>query len=439
VRRRELLRLSGLAFLAPLSVAGIRREADLIVSNNGQAGDSSEGHVRCVDDTCSDFLESVGVNTHLSYSHTPWENVERYGQLFADLGVKHIREGIDTTPTPPSAKTWRLMRLRILRAFTPDLKVSGVTTPQTIPANLEYALRLMGGVEYLEGWNEPPGTSPSVSAQTALFSAVRAQNLPVKVLGPSYVGSAGKAVGDISGLVDYGNIHPYTWWATPEIKGGLSAFSDPARTNFGNKPLVATEAGYNSAMRNTHIPATPEDVVARYIPRLLLFYWMSGIKRTYLYELVRTHPVLDTDPESAFGLIRQDYSVTPAYTALKSMMNLFKGGSVAMPKALVVTLQSNDAVRGDVYVCVFQRFQNEYLLSVWLGETGWDVKAQQRIEVEPKSVELHFGKPCAIAETITFGDDGILTRSAPPEPEVVRRYTVRVTDRVTVFRIFVHS
>lgn len=57
-----------------------------------------------------------------------------------------------------------------------------------------------------------------------------------------------------------------------------------ATSTWPGKPVIATETGYCNDL--TAADSVPEDVAARYMPRVFLEQWLYGIKRTYIYELV---------------------------------------------------------------------------------------------------------------------------------------------------------
>ena len=68
----------------------------------------------------------------------------------------------------------------------------------------------------------------------------------------------------------------------------------------------------------TSAPFTvPENVTASYIPRTLLLAFKHGFDKTFFYQLI-------DDPTSpqGYGLLRNDFSEKPGFTALKNMLNL---------------------------------------------------------------------------------------------------------------------
>src|SRR5262245_18123857 len=120
--------------------------------------------------------------------------------------------------------------------------------------------------------------------------------------------------GDLSARVNYGNMHPYPGGNQP--MASLAYHVPRIQALSKSRPLVVTETGYHNAMSwfGGHPPVS-ETASARYIPRLFLEYYQMGYKRTYIHELMDEGSRLD-DRELNFGLVRNNGSVKPAYTAL---------------------------------------------------------------------------------------------------------------------------
>ena len=143
---------------------------------------------------------------------------------------------------------------------------------------------------------------------------------------PRWTAAAGSATS--ARWLDGGNIHPYT--------GGLLArprsTSRPswrARERLaGSKPVWATEAGFHNAMSaRSGQPAVSERVAAVYLLRTFLEHFRSGIPRTYAYELLDEKPErAGRDPEQHFGLLRNDFSRKPAFTALQNLLDRRRPG-----------------------------------------------------------------------------------------------------------------
>jgi hypothetical protein len=255
------------------------------------------------------------------------------------------------------------------------------------------------------------------------------------VIGPSPWGPGAQQLGDISANVDFGNWHIYSGGQFPEATGkaSLTDYLEQARGLYSGKPIVASEAGYHSAMNvpaGKHRP-TPEKIVARYLPRLILWNLKNGVVRTYLYELIDSFNKGDADPESNFGLIRYDASRKPAFYAIKNLIGIFSDpGLVPHPQTLDWSLASKDDA---IQSMLFQRSDGSFLLALWLGVPAWD--PDQRAEVASKSVTTDITLPATTskATVLEFTDEGtVAARDAAIEGN---RLSLTLKDTLTVIRL----
>jgi hypothetical protein len=410
---------------------------------------SSSKHSASIQSQPSDnVVDQIGVNIHLSFYNTPYGKFDSIVRpRLSELGIRHIRDGALTAGNSGALQTY-YKRLSALAAD--GIKSSLVTFDATSPAVLTDLNRLEAvfndagrGVEFFEGTNEPNlKKNPSWAdigrdRQKALYEATHSNpNLSrVAVIGPSPWGTDAQQLGDISASVDFGNWHIYSGGQYPEAAGkaSLEDYLEQARGLYSSKPIVATEAGYHSAMNvaaGKHRP-TPEKIIARYLPRLILWNLKHGVIRTYLYELVDSFARGDTDPESNFGLIRYDGSPKPSFHAIKNLIGIFSdSGAVPNPQKLDWSLTSKDP---EIQTMLFQRSDGSFLLALWLGVPAWD--PDQRTEVAAKSVATDIILPATIGKATVseFIDDGTLT--ARDEAIQGSRLSVMVKDTMTVIRL----
>src|SRR6201999_2991002 len=88
--------------------------------------------------------------------------------------------------------------------------------------------------------------------QAAMFAAIRAdaRSAALPVYGPSMGRPGnGSGVGDLSALLDVGNIHPYPGGKLP--LANLAGQESQTRIISGGHPWVVTETGYHNAMAST--------------------------------------------------------------------------------------------------------------------------------------------------------------------------------------------
>ncbi len=111
------------------------------------------------------------------------------------------------------------------------------------------------------------------------------------------------------------------------------------------RPVIATETGYHNSPNHTdglRMPGISEASTCKYFVRLLPEYYLRGVVRTYLYELLdlRRKPL---DAESNVGILRADGTPKPAYTSVKNLNALLSDpGPPFKPGALRWTVSDHE-------------------------------------------------------------------------------------------------
>lgn len=331
------------------------------------------------------------MNTHSVYFDTAYAQWPSVVAALERIGIRHARDGIHAHPDP----AWRDWNERHVRAIA-DAARRGIRfdlvagRPQNPTGSIDALVhlaagRLRGAVASLEGPNEydlsgAPGWPEALAAyQRELYRAVRAEPRldGVPVVGPSFGAGGERLVGRLDDALDAGNLHPYTG-GRPPTADHVDEEIAAARAVSGDRPLVATEAGFHDAMQATGgQPPVPPDVAAGYVLRTHLEHFAAGIRRTFLYELVDEKPDPGgLDPEQHFGLLRTDFSEKPAAAALRRLLaELGPRRAPAVLEPLVFRL-TGDAVRR----LLLQRADGDHLLIVWHPDaSGWDPDARRRV------------------------------------------------------------
>jgi uncharacterized protein YkwD len=391
------------------------------------------------------FVETIGVNTHLdtSSSYNDFKNLVKPRLL--DLGVRYVRDGALTRPGM-NADSPYYQRLRELASN--GIKFSLITSIDTSwGEETDYSLLddiydwTDGAVASFEGINEPdlqPGVtnwvSETRSAQKELYETVKNNPLikHVPVLGPS-VSMKQDQIGDLSAWMDNGNIHPYYLGRNPETDGWGSngygsipwQFKYSARPVSGSDPISATESGWHTTAGDI-----PQDIVAKYVPRLFLSHFNAGITRTYLYELIGggTNP---TDRESNFGLVNNDGTPKPAYTALKNLIDIVEDpGSSFQTGSLAFSLEGNT---NNVEHTLLQKRNGDYYLALWLGEQGWDPDKKTRVTIPDRPITLELPDTIKGATAYSFQSNGNVTSSNMTLAD--NELDLKVKDTVTILKL----
>ena len=356
----------------------------------GSAGAASVGAR-----TADSFVDSIGVNTHTYYDDTPY--YEEFGtveQRLQELGVRHIRENL----VPDRPDQYEMLN---------DLAAAGIKStvilgsPEDGTSDLNeltsiVGTELRGSVDAVEGPNEydlfhggPNWMSEVAAYQSQLYGSVKSDRSlsALPVVGPS-LGNTNSDGSDISGSLDYGNIHSYPNAEPPE--DNVTRLLATASEMSGSKPVQATETGYHTALNwdGDHKPAS-EAAQAVYTPRLFLEYFRRGIVRTFSYELLDEF----ADPgreesESNFGLLRNDLSPKPAFTALHNLISILADpGPSFAPGKLGYTVSGD---QDDLHQLLLQKRDGSYYLALWRADSVWDNESRTPQSAPSKPVKLSF-------------------------------------------------
>lgn len=381
------------------------------------------------------FIDSIGINTHMYYSDTVYASeFETIEQRLRELGVHHIRENL--VPNRPDQyealndlAAAGIKSTLILGA--PDDGSAGLNKLTSILAS-----DLRGSVDAVEGPNEYDLAAGAgwmgelAPYQQQLYTAIKSNpalsSLPV--VGPS-LGNTDSDGSDISGSLDYGNIHSYPNGEEPEIN--VSRMLAMAGEMSGSKPVMATETGYHTAVNwgGDHKPVS-EAVQATYMPRLFLDYFSRGIARTFSYELVDEFPDEARDVrESNFGLLRNDLSPKPAFTALRNLTSILADSdSPATPGSLDYTVGGDT---DDLQQLLLQKSDGSFYLALWRDERIWDNQSRTPLTASSSNVQVSFRETLASAEEYQPNSSSQPLRSLDPSAPI----SLRVGPEVTIVRV----
>jgi hypothetical protein len=367
------------------------------------------------------FIESIGVNTHLFYDDTVYH--QKYEEIIKpkllELGVRHIRD------SGTRNSNGYLDRLEELKSY--GISSTLIFGPNTgTPADgIELIKDLKGVVEAVEGPNELNldktinNWIPVVQNYVKeLFTLVKADEYTknLSVIGPSLTNrEATQSVGDLSSFVDYGNIHKYYGNRHPETNGwgsywegtkyGSLAYSIKNVSNYaGNKPVIATESCYHNAINSDKgTPSIPENVAAKYIPRLFLFHFNQNVHRTLCYELIDLYQDKELDENKKnFGLLRNNGTEKPAFTALKNIINLLEDpGAKFQTEELSFYLKNNI---DNVYQTLLQKRNGTFYLILWQGVSSFEPLTQKEIKIPPKKIDLYLKTPVSSVDVYTLSN-----------------------------------
>jgi hypothetical protein len=352
------------------------------------------------------FRDSVGVNVHSSFYDTVYANADRIGDAIVNLGLTHVRDGAIFSSVDPAWNEIIWGNQDALR--NRGLKFDFVVTPQwcgnnsgTVRQHLDqYAQRYPQAVASFEGPNEPDRYCPAgwqqlmSSFTTELFEEVRKHPSSAinskPIVAPSFVEAQLAGLVDQGGHIDFGNAHPYTGCASPTPAQVDEAITSAQDVNPG-EPIFATEVGFHTAVNSDPAsgaqPPCDERTGAVYTLRTALEHFDAGIARSFFYEAIDLQPDPGrSEPEWNFGLLRNDFSPKPAYTALKNLLTAVGTGA---PRGLEPLKLSVESGPDDLRTLVLQRADGSYVIALWRLASVWDRDARAPISVPGGQVELN--------------------------------------------------
>jgi hypothetical protein len=381
------------------------------------------------------FVDSVGVNVHLHNLDTAYSNFPRVRQSLQDSGIRHVRDGlIDTTWQGYYDRHNELGRLGIKSIFT----TSPVQSDQLL---LDYPQRMKDNFEAYEAPNEydqsrDPDWSSSLSRfLTRLNATVKAGSGTSRfpVIGPSltredsFVKLRGVCSFDSVNLHDYfSGRNPGTPGWGSDGYGSISWNLSNAATACPGKPVITTETGYQTDTSLSH--GIPDEVAAKYVPRVFLEQWRQGIRRTYLYELVDLPPG-HASGDSMFGLLRSDFSPKSAYSALANLLHL-----LADPGPSYTGEESNFTLTGDVsdvHHVLFEKRDGTFYLALWVEEPSYDVDNKRFIQVPAHHIVIQSEDEIGIVAH-SFGKSGAVQTTSMA---TATTHAIDVSDYLTVLEL----
>jgi hypothetical protein len=356
------------------------------------------------------LVDSIGVNVHFSYTDTAYARQAEILSRLRELGVRHIR---DAMPNPVEALRVGL-RSAGQQGISATLLADVAEDPS--PAVADAASLMDDGIAAVEGPNEldnsgdPAWASKLRDYMPALEAAVRDRAPGVPVIGPSLKepSSRTRIPPDLPGLF---NVHPYPGGGPPE-----PALGEAMREARGRE-VVFTETGYHNALEAaTDHPPVSEEAAAVYLPRLLVTAFGAGVRRTFVYELVDEKPEPGLrDKEQHFGLLRNDLSPKPAFTAIRTLIAALQAspgkGSGGRPPW---DLRADGD--GEIERLTLSRRDGSHVIALWRPISVWNRDARKPVEPQPLPVRLSLGRA---ARDVT-----VWRPSLAPQP-VLRRERAR--------------
>jgi hypothetical protein len=343
------------------------------------------------------FVDSIGVNTHMTYVDTAYRDRGELVDKLAEAGIRHVRDGL-SWDTQYAYDTFNDLASRGIHAtfIMGDPTERNDTLDELLTVlrtNVSHAVEAVEGPNEYSHSGDPLWAVHLRAYQERLYAAVNddpeLQRLPV--LAPSLITwQDHEQLGDLEDALDFGNKHSYPGGDVPEAN--LSDELSVAAKVSGDRPVYVTETGYHNAVATNdgHRPVS-EKAAATYVPRMYLEYFRRGIVRTFAYELVDEWPDSDRrNQESNFGLLRNDYSEKPAFRSLANLISILKDGA-GSGRLRPLDFEVADAPT-DLRQLVLQKSDRSYYLILWRAIPVWDRDSRADLDPGEVSVTVRLGR-----------------------------------------------
>lgn len=371
-----------------------------------------------------DFLNSLGVNTHLNYSDGGYYNIQNVITDLQYLGIWNVRDTIGDGIGGQGQIAHYYQLAGLGAQFCICICSGGTQTTATLNSQIALVSELNTNstqancVFAVEGPNEinnfpltfngVAGQQGAVNLQQQIYSTVYATSslTGVKVsyftgygFDPTYMGIGGiqgPNPATMPGYADFDTQHPYP-------NGGSSPLIYINRTQaLPNEtpptgPALYTETGYSTAVGYPPpIGYVNESVQAKYILSLFLDAFSIGITRTYIYQLMDAYNTGSPQGNDGFGLFEEPSvgNTVPkmAGTAIHNLTTILSDtGSTAKTFTPATIPYSISGLPSTGNSLLFQKSDGSYWLAIWAEPPLWDSATESPLTASPTSIAVSFG------------------------------------------------
>ena len=344
-----------------------------------------------------DFVNGLGVNTHIIYTDSQYANTGQTLSALKYLGVRLIR---DVAPNPKNQGQGNyavLARAGITMDLFNGGDAPGGTQPPTVSvaaiAGIQQAYP--GSVHAVEGPNEVNnggvsyggviGIPGAQAFQNALYMTTRATPSLATIPVYNFVNYP-----DTEGEADYANFHSYPNVAQSCQDGGLYDNMKSQQAVMPGKAIVNTELG---APSSPQVGAPDQLTHARFIVSCALNNAANGVRETYFYQLFDGYPdPSGSDSQKHYGLFDSAYAPKEAAFAIKTLIKVASEAgpneTAFQPGSLAYTISAPTTVR----TLLMQQASGWWILAIWNNVALWNGKAldpQVSVTVKLPSVHQH--------------------------------------------------
>ena len=354
---------------------------------------------------CADFLDTIGVNTHVGYEQSQYGDLAAIRAALDYLGVRHVRDAA-INRAMPNAGHYRALAAAGVRFCL----YWGARRPmnEAIGEIAELEGAYPGAAAALEGPNEIKpdfayaGALGNLAAQrfmadmrTAAAANPQLRRKPIVAL---------TTYARVAVDCDYANAHPYP-------KGGAQAASlvrtilerqvGPGGAMPG-KPMMFTEFGYHTLVGKPSRPNEWQGVdLERHAVLTLSALFgaaAAGIARTYVYQLLDGFPDGARGPnmENHFGLFALNGAPKPAAASIRRLFALLADAGPGARNFAPSPIGARIVAAGPVSSLALQNSAGRRFLALWNQSPVWNAEAAAPQAVDPIPATVTLAAPAPL-------------------------------------------
>ncbi len=286
----------------------------------------------------SDFIDGIGVDTHIPYTDGGYANLTNDAADLAYLGVKQVRDEVTDgeNGSAPLSSYIKLAQEGVKFTFVVGNYASTTASVQNQLSLISQVNQAVpGSITAVEGPNEignfpvsfngVTGQAGALEVQKLIYSTVKSDPALSGVAVDYFTGygTTGEGLGPdpstTAGLADYDTQHPYPNGGQAPGAYLTPSFSLPNETGTKGK-FVFTETGYSTDTSSANgVDAT---VQAKYSLDLLLDAAKDGAAHTDLYDLMDAYAPGSAQGDDGYGLFDSNNQPKAAATAIHDLTSI---------------------------------------------------------------------------------------------------------------------
>lgn len=394
------------------------------------------------------FVETIGVNVHLSWKDTVYGNVNAVANAISTLGIKHLRDG---TPLPGFTLPDFQGLASAGAKFTCLADVASFESKGNYSDDISRMSALNssnpGSLAGIEGFNEinlwpvhyngsdtKSNLALGNTLQKMLYTEVKASALskiPVLCLTVGGISNQeASVIGDLTNYSDYGTWHVY-YGGGDQPRANIQSGVAGARNLNKSDPIQITETGYYTAVDDMSWGGggVSEPIQARLILNLIFVCASLGIARHHIYELVDDGTGPATTIEGSFGLFHNNWTPKASATAIHNLTTILADSSTSFTPGSLDFVVNGLPSSGRTFL--MQKSNGAYELAIWAEPDIWNQPTKSAINVGATQVTVTLA---AAASSVKVYDP--LMGTAPvSSASNTRTVTVSLTDHPMIVEI----